>query len=200
MEAADVAVGVHCGGAINSTLLDVLHESWLHSFPLTAYYGDSPLPASPRHGLRLKRWPSRFLCTEPSEWGPTLWPDVNPNRNNSRWDRCVQMRFLYVLLDVRRTYPAAAAYLLSEADVLVDTAALLRLARRTAAAGRPWMLRSSWGTPHVLSRDSSLLGGDGAALMRCASRLAFHPRCAAQAAALRPSPWTRPSSRDATPT
>ena len=77
------------------------------------------------------------------------------------------------------TDAAAAAVLLTEADVFIDADALLRVVRRTAqrAGGRPWMLRASWGTPHVISRGAALLQDDGDALMRCASRLAFLPAC-----------------------
>ena len=50
----------------------------------------------------------------------------------------MQLRFVYALLETRRLHVTAAAVLLTEADVFIDAAALLRVVRRTAqrAGGR----------------------------------------------------------------
>ena len=181
MNESSIAVGVVAGGHFVERAVDALFTSVLYRFPHFRVYGDASL-RSPAFGFRIHPWPTKYACAQPiSSWGHIgkLWPDQCTSLTcrtlgtSSVWSRCIQMKFLYALLEIRLAF-VVNAYMLTELDVLIHPSNLLHVLGRVAANAhdRPWALHNAAGTPHILSsRAMNLLQARD--LWMCSSRSMF---------------------------
>ena len=180
--AARVAVAVHAGGKHQAAHgVDELHKAQLHHFQHVLYFGDVAT-VTHQFGLQIRAWPSKYFCGTDSTFGASHsdYEDLieATGRSNLRGSksRCIQLRFLYALLELRSTFGPAEvdAYMLMETDVRLYLNAVLELIHHAGQHSSQWSATAyRTGTPHLFSAGALRMLDDHQ-VMKAVSRSMYY--------------------------
>ena len=158
----DIAVGVNAGGDNRAAAVDAIWETHLYQFsPNVLIFGDRR-NRSPRFNILIEQWPRKFMCTANSTWGPNRWDDdLEKGARESPGDvlepACLEARdrrgHYYVLIELHERFPRAKAFMITEADVLLNVDVLISSIRTYAMETNPqFVILARYGVPHIFSR------------------------------------------------
>ena len=109
--ASSVAIGIVTGGPRASEYIDALKATWLPTFPNVLIMGDTA-----DESRQIEAVPSKYYCADAKRSS-----GVRVARS-----RCTQMRFLYVLMEMRLRFEDIKFYTLVDDDVWLSSELLRR--------------------------------------------------------------------------
>ena len=160
--ASSVAIGIVTGGPRASEYIDALKATWLPTFPNVLIMGDTA-----DESRQIEAVPSKYYCADPKRSS-----GVRVARS-----RCTQMRFLYVLMEMRLRFEDIQFYTLVDDDVWLSSELLRLLYPYDPAAiwmmGAPDRREMLRGSVLVFSRGLLQELTHERSLTRCASHWMF---------------------------